>query len=642
VGTGLEFGILGPLEVRASGTLVHVGGPRQRALLALLLCHANQVVSRDELIEELLAGHPAKSAQRMLRVQISRLREALTRGDGSPRLLARPPGYVLRVEPGELDLEVFEQRVATGRDALARGDPGQAAALLGEAESLWRGRPLVDLEFEPFARFEIQRLQALRLAAAEDRIEAELELGHHGVVCPELERLVAEHPLRERLRGQLMLALYRSGRQSEALETHRAARSLLVEELAVEPGPGLRRVHEQVLTADPALDLPAPAGAAATRVLPRDIAAFTGRQAELAQLIGTLADDGVVVGIHAIDGMAGIGKTTFAVHAAHQLAAGFPDGQFFLPLHAHTPGQRPVDPADALASLLLTAGLAPQQIPPGLEARAARWRGHVAGKKILLLLDDAASHEQIRPLFPGTAGSLVLITSRRRLTALQDAAVVSLDVLPADEAAALLTRLAGRPGLGAGDAAVGELIRLCGYLPLAVGMLASELRHHPAWTAAQLAASLAAARDRLALMYAENVSVAAAFDLSYRDLAAAQRRLFRRLGLVPGPGFDAYAVAALDDTSVSTARRGLHELYDQHLITEPAPGHYRLHDLLREYARDLAADDDDAKTNAAAGRLLDYYLHTALAAGRYFDRTPRTCPPSGGRPPGWKPSARIC
>ena len=316
--------------------------------------------------------------------------------------------------------------------------------------------------------------------------------------------------------------------------------------------------------------------------------------------------------------MAGIGKTTLAVHAAHRLTGSFPDGQFFLPLHAHTPGQRPVDLADALASLLLTAGLPAAQIPPGLEARAARWRGQVAGKKVLLLLDDAAGHEQVRPLLPGTAGSLVLVTSRRRLAALEDATVVSLDILPPGEAAALLARLAARPGLGAGDAPVGEITRLCGYLPLAIGMLASQLRHHPAWTAAQLAAGLAAARDRLALMHAENLSVAAAFGLSYGDLTAGQQRLFRRLGLPPGPTFDAYAAAALDHTSLDEARRGLDELYDQHLLTEPAPGRYQLHDLLREHARALAAAEDPGESDAAISRLLDYYLHTALAAGRHF------------------------
>jgi tetratricopeptide (TPR) repeat protein/transcriptional regulator with XRE-family HTH domain len=379
--------------------------------------------------------------------------------------------------------------------------------------------------------------------------------------------------------------------------------------------------------------------AAASRTLPRDVAAFTGRQAELGQLMARWAeatDGGGVVGIHAIGGMAGIGKTTFAVHAAHRLADRFPDGQFFLPLHAHTPGQRPVSPADALASLLLTAGVPAAQIPPGADARAARWRDQVAGKKVLLVLDDAAGHQQVRPLLPGTPGSLVLITSRRRLAALEDAAVVSLDILTSGEAADLLARLAGRAGVTAGDPGVGELAGLCGYLPLAIGMAGRQLAHHPAWTAGGLAAELAAARDRLELMAAENVSVAAAFGLSYRDLTAAQRRLFRRLGLHPGPDIDAYAAAALDDTGVAAARRRLEALYDQHLITEPARGRYRFHDLIREHARTLAAAGAPAARNAATTRLLDYYLHTARAAGQHF---PAFSTAEGPAPPGRRPAS---
>jgi tetratricopeptide (TPR) repeat protein/transcriptional regulator with XRE-family HTH domain len=396
---------------------------------------------------------------------------------------------------------------------------------------------------------------------------------------------------------------------------------------------------EQVLAARQE-GVPGAFAAAATRALPRDIAAFTGRQAELAQLMGTLAaaaaaEGGGVVGVYAVDGMAGIGKTTFAVHAAHRLAGAFPDGQFFLPLHAHTPGRAPVGPADALASLLLTAGVSAGQIPPGLDARAGRWRDHVAGKKILLLLDDAAGHEQVAPLLPGTAGSLVLITSRRRLTALHSTTVISLDTLPPAEAATLLVRLAARPGLQARDAAVGEITRLCGYLPLAIGMLAGQLRHHPAWTTGQIADGLASARDRLAVMHAENVSVAAAFGLSYADLTAGCQRLFRRLGLIPGPDFDAHAAAALDDTGLDQVRRHLGDLYDQHLITEPAPGRYVLHDLLREHARALAAADDPAESDAAAGRLLDYYLHIALAAGQHL---PSFNPNLGSLPPARPPA----
>jgi tetratricopeptide (TPR) repeat protein/DNA-binding XRE family transcriptional regulator len=363
--------------------------------------------------------------------------------------------------------------------------------------------------------------------------------------------------------------------------------------------------------------------AAATRTLPRDISGFTGRAAELARLTAGLADTaaaGGVVGIHAIGGMAGIGKTTLAVHAAHQLAGQFPDGQIFLPLHAHTPGQRPVDPADALSSLLLAAGLGAEAIPAGLDARAGCWRDHLAGKKVLLVLDDATGHEQVRPLLPGTAGSLVLITSRRRLTALEDAAVISLDTLPPDEAAHLLGRLATRPDIGPGDKSVAEITRLCGYLPLAIGMLARQLHHHLAWTPAGLAAELATSRDRLELMHAENLSVAAAFKLSYQDLTAGQRRLFRRLGLHPGPDIDAHAAAALDGTSLATARRQLRALYDHHLISEPASGRFRLHDLLREHAQALAAADDPSAREAATGRLLDYYLHTALAADKHIPR----------------------
>jgi tetratricopeptide (TPR) repeat protein/transcriptional regulator with XRE-family HTH domain len=362
-----------------------------------------------------------------------------------------------------------------------------------------------------------------------------------------------------------------------------------------------------------------PGAAAATRTLPRDTGAFTGREPELRQLVGAAigaARVGGMVGVHAIGGMAGIGKTTFAVHAAHRLAPEFPDGQVFLPLHAHTPGQRPVDPADALASLLLTAGIAASQIPPGLDERTRLWRDHLAGKRVLLVLDDAAGHEQVRPMLPGTPGSIVLVTSRRRLTALEDAQAISLDTLPADEAARLLVRLAARPGLEPADPAVRDIARLCGYLPLAIGMLARQLHHHPTWRAGDLAADLASARDRLGLMQAENLSVSAAFDLSYADLGAQQQQLFRRLGLYPGTDIDHHAAAALDGTDPASARRRLDDLYDHNLLTEPARGRYRLHDLMREHAHTLAAADPVTQRQAALGRLLDYYVRTTRAADR--------------------------
>jgi tetratricopeptide (TPR) repeat protein/transcriptional regulator with XRE-family HTH domain len=365
-------------------------------------------------------------------------------------------------------------------------------------------------------------------------------------------------------------------------------------------------------------------GASAVRALPRDIASFTGRQQELRELVDAAAGAGGVVGIHAIGGMAGVGKTAFAVHAAHRLADRFPGGQIFLPLHGHTPGQQPVDPEDALASLLLAAGVPAAQIPPGLEARMALWRDRLAEKQLLLVLDDAASSEQVLPLLPGAGGSLVLVTSRRHLSALDDATAVSLDTLPPGQAAALLVRLAGRAGLSPDDPAAAEITRLCGYLPLAIGMVARQLHHHPAWTAPGRAAELAAAQDRLELMATENVSVACAFHLSYEDLTADQQRLFRRLGLHPGTDIDGYAAAALDGTDLPAARRGLEALYDQYLIAEPAAGRYRLHDLIREHARTLAGRlDPDQDRDGATTRLLDYYQHSAARADALITRQTR-------------------
>ena len=626
----LELGVLGPVLAARDGRELGLGGPKPRAVLALLLVDAGRVVSAEYLAEVLWRGSPPPGAGKTLRSYVSRLRSLL---EPEAALVARGGGYAIRVDPDRVDAARFERLVAAGRDALGRGEAAVAAGRFAEALALWRGRALAGVgEVEPLA-LEAARLEELRLVAVEGRIEADIERGLAGEVTGELEQLAAEYPVRERLWRLLVLALYRAERQADALAAYQRARAVLAGELGIEPGEELRQLEEAVLRQE----VPPPATAAVTRTLPRDIAGFTGRGAELGQLLGGLvsvAAGGGVVGICAIGGMAGIGKTTLAVHAAHRLAERFPDGQLFLPLHAHTPGQRPVDPADALASLLLAAGIGARQIPPGLEARAGRWRDYLAGKKVLLVLDDAAGHEQVRPLLPGTAGSLVLVTSRRRLAALEDAAVISLDTLAPDEAAALLARLAGRPGLEAGDGGVGEITRLCGYLPLAIGMLASQLHQHPAWTTARLATDLAAARDRLAVMRAENLSVAAAFDLSYQDLAGDQQRLFRRLGLHPGPDIDAHAAAALDDTTLDAARRGLEDLYGQHLITEPAPGRYRLHDLLREHAQTLAASDDPATCEAAAGRLLDYYLHTALAAGGHIPPqriTSASLPPT--RPP---------
>jgi tetratricopeptide (TPR) repeat protein/transcriptional regulator with XRE-family HTH domain len=372
---------------------------------------------------------------------------------------------------------------------------------------------------------------------------------------------------------------------------------------------------------------------AATRTLPRDVASFTGRQRELSQLTGNGADPAGVIGIQAIGGMAGVGKTALAVHAAHRLASRFPGGQIFLPLHGHTPGQQPVSPDAALARLLLVMGVPAALIPPDLEARTALWRDRAAGKRLLLILDDATGSDQVRPLLPGAAGCLVLVTSRRRLAALDDIKTISLDTLPARDAAELLVRLAGRPGLSAADPAVARLAQLCGYLPLAIGMLARQLHHHPAWSPGSRVTELEEAVGRLELLAAEDTSVAAAFDLSYANLTATQQRLFRRLGLHPGTEVDAYAAAALDGSDVVAARHGLEALYDRYLLTEPARGRYRMHDLIREHARTLAGRlDTDADRELAAQRLLDYYEQTAALANRWIARQTPDGRPRAGTP----------
>jgi tetratricopeptide (TPR) repeat protein len=375
-------------------------------------------------------------------------------------------------------------------------------------------------------------------------------------------------------------------------------------------------------------ELTVTAPAAAVRTLPRDIGSFTGRNGELrwlTQAVTGRAAMAGVVGIHAIDGMAGIGKTALAVHAAHQLTPLFPDGQIFLRLHAHTAGQQPVDPADALATLLLTIGVPPQQIPADGQARELAWRDRLSGKRVLLVLDDAAGPAQVSPLLPGTAESLVVITSRRRL-ALDEAVSISLDILTPEEAVVLFLRVASCPHLGPSDVGVTKVTRLCGYLPLAIRLVAGQLRR-PSWTVAEIAAKLGATQDRLAAIDAGQRSVTAAFDLSYRDLTPDQRQLFRRLGLQPGVDIDAYAAAALGGTTVAAARRHLENLEDLHLLDEPVRGRYRLHDLLRDYARTLAATDPPAEREAALDRLLDYYLHTTtLAATHLSPQSPATGP----------------
>jgi predicted ATPase/DNA-binding SARP family transcriptional activator len=643
VDTGLEFGILGPLEVRRGGTLVRVGGPRQRALLALLLCHANQAVSRDQLIEELLADQPLGVAGRMLRVQVSRLRQSLADGDGPPRVLTRPPGYLLRLQDGELDLQLFEQRVAAGRHALQQGDPGQAAALLGEAEALWRGRPLADLEFEPFARFEIQRLDAQRLAAAEDRVEAELALGQHSALCPELGQLVAEHPLRERLRGQLMLALYRSGRQAEALETYRAGHSLLVAELAVEPGPGLRRLHEQVLAADPALDLPASVGEAFPLLpslggpkrrnnLPALVSSFIGRDAELAAVRRLVGGARLVT----LTGAGGAGKTRLALQLAAALADDTGDGVWFADL-------APLGDPDLVAVTVADVlGVHPEPGRPVLGTLVEA----VGARSLMVVLDNCehiigACAKLAAALLRGCPALALLATSREPL-GIDGERVYRVPPMgaPADgadptaiwasEAVRLLADRAAAQGvpLARDEPAAQVAGRICRRLdgiPLALELAAARLRAMPA---AELDARLderfvlLTGGSRAALPRQQTLRAMVAW--SWELLTGAEQAVLARLSVFAG-GFElaaAEAVATGSGVPPGEVAGHLGALVDKSLVqfgdTTTGPARYRLLETVRQYA----AGQLEAQGPAAPGRARiahrDYYLALAEAAAPHL------------------------
>ncbi|MEH0573064.1 tetratricopeptide repeat protein [Streptomyces sp. B21-108] len=387
------------------------------------------------------------------------------------------------------------------------------------------------------------------------------------------------------------------------------------------------------------INIAAPVSAlAAARTLPSDIASFVGRESEIGH-VSDLAASGGVVRISAVAGMAGAGKTAFATHVAHELAPRFPDGQIFLNLYGHTPGQRAVEPFGALATLLLTLGVAPQQIPTDLQARVALWRDRMAERKVLLVLDDVLSTEQVAPLLPGTAGSLVIITSRRRLTALSEALAITMNMLEPAEAAGLFVRLAGRPSLSPTDPAVTEIVSLCSGLPLAVSLMAGHLKHHPNSTITDLAGDLRSTADALPALHAEHSSVSAAFDLSYQNLSASQQAILRRLGLHPGVDIDRYAAAALMDTTPAIARELLESLYNHCLIEEPTHGRFRPHDLIREHARQLAAADSIPERDAALRRLLRYYRVCTGVADRFLTRRalPSNAAEAGAEQP-WLPS----
>jgi DNA-binding SARP family transcriptional activator/Flp pilus assembly protein TadD len=647
---GTEFGLLGPLLVRHGGVMVQVPPGKQRVLLAALLVNANRLVPVAELAEAMWESGPPASARVTLRNYVKRLRQALADPGGS-RIRTLPGGYLIRVEVGELDVSRFEALRGSAREATREGAWDRAAAQLRAALSLWRGEPLADVPSEWLAAREVPQLAEMRLQALEVRIDADLHLGRQAEVIAELRQLVTGHPLREHLHWLLMLALYRDGRQAEALAAYQDARRVVVEELGTEPGMKLRELHQRMLAGDPALAVAGPAtraaSAAAPRELPAGVAHFTGRTSELAALstlLGVAGDQmpGTVV-ISAIGGTAGVGKTALAVHWAHQAAGRFPDGQLYVNLRGYDPAQ-PVTAADALAGFLGSLGVAGQDIPAEEADRAARYRSLLAGRRMLVMLDNAGSAEQVRPLLPGDPACAVVVTSRDALTGLvarDGARRLDLDLLPLEDAVGLLRALIGAR-VDADPAAAAMLAAQCCRLPLALRVAAELAAARPAVPLADLAGELADRQRRLDLLDAggdPRCAIRAVFSWSYQRLDTGAARAFRLLGLHPGPNLDPYATAALTGTTMARARQLLDQLAHAHLIQPAGPDRYDMHDLLRAYARQLAvAQDAEEERRAALTGLFDHYLYTAAAAmdtlhpaGR--DRRPRIPPPATPVPP---------
>ena len=645
----MEFQLLGPVQARHGGTEIPLGRRRERCLLAVLLLEVGAVVPAERLIDLLWDGEPSPAARDNLRAHVSRLRQRVDpAGDGTlgVRILGRAGGYLADVPADRVDVHRFRAQVGQAR---AVSDPSRRSAQLRAALALWRG-PLMSDVATDHLRDRIGRdLDEARMAATELAVAADLEAGRAVEAVVELTGLVRERPLREGLRAQLMLALYRCGRAAEALEVFRDGRARLVAELAIEPGPELQTLHERILARDPGLvadeddgtDSDEPDSPVARHNdLPRDVADFTGRDAELLGIVAEQDSAATTVIISAIDGMAGIGKTALSVHAAHQLAARYPDAALFIDLRAHTAGQEPVTPAVALDRLLRALGVAAGRIPDGLDERAALWRAELASRRVIVVLDNAASAAQVRPLLPGTPGSLTLVTSRRRLTDLESAYHISLDVLPPTEAIDLFARVAGPERAAVEPEPVATVVRLCGYLPLAIRVAAARLRSRPTWTVAHLAQRLSEGQLRLGELVTGDISVAAAFTMSYERLNPDQQRVFRFLGLTPAAEFDAHLVAALAGTDPVRAGAMLEDLLDANLVAQPLPGRYRLHDLLREHAAALAArTEPEPGRRAATGRALDYYLWATAAAMALVDPRPATLTVELADPPATGPLA---
>ncbi|GHH76443.1 AfsR/SARP family transcriptional regulator [Promicromonospora soli] len=642
------FQLLGHVSARSERGQVPLGSARQRAVLAALLIEPGVHVSVEQLVDRVWGTTPPRSARQTLHSYVSRLRSVL--GDeGGPLLERRSGGYVLEADESAVDLQRFRALVAQARGA----DDDHAGALWQEAMGLWQGRPFADLDSD-WLRSVAVRLEAERLAAVLDHNDLLLRSGEHAGLLPEVGTAARAHPLDERLAGQLMLALYRCDRQADALAHYRLVQERLADELGSDPGPTLRELYQRILRHDDELaaptEVPGPAsydpgssevdgaagGDAAEGVpvaversrrpaqLPLDAAGFTGRADEMRRLDELLSDASADRGrrevvVTAISGTAGVGKTALAVHWAHQVADQFPDGQLYVNLRGYDPDQ-PMRPADALARFLAALGVAERDIPLDSDERAARYRSELAERRMLIVLDNAGSVAQVRPLLPGSGTSLVLVTSRDSLAglfAVHGAHQVGLDLLPAAEAVDLLHRLIG-DRVVTERAAAATLAEQCARLPLALRVAAVLATPRPDRSLADVVAELADRQERLELLdpggdpYA---AVHAVFSWSIQHLPEQAAHTFRRLSLHPGPDLDPYVAAALTGLEPNRARRILETLVSAHLLHRTGAGRYGMHDLLRAYAARLAtALDTEHERQTAERRLLDYYQGAAYAA----------------------------
>jgi DNA-binding SARP family transcriptional activator len=642
VGEGWRFRLVGALEVRHDGVPVPVAAAKQRVLIAVLALAAGEPVTVERLIACLWGDQPPLTARNTLQNYVLRLRRTLAVDAEPGPLVSSPAGYRLDVDTDTVDVHRFRSLLRSAQSTALTGDLASAAALLDEALGLWRGEPLADVPSEVLHREVVPGLVEQRLAALEQRIDLDLDLGRHRELVTELVALTTEHPLRERIWAQLMLALYRSGRPAEALDAYRQAGKVLAEELGIDPGPELHTLHQAVLTNDATLTItdrtpePTRQRSPAPRVVPAQLPApsrhFVGRATEVRRLDAQLeaASDAPLMVISAIGGAAGIGKTALALHWAHQHADRFPDGQLYVNLRGFDPTGTPLPPMTAVRGFLTALGVPAQGVPADPDEQVALYRTQLAGRRMLVVLDNARDAEQVRPLLPGAPGCLVLITSRDQLAgliALDGAVPLTLDLLTKDEANDLLLRRLGQDRITREQAEVDELIEACARLPLALNIAAAHAALYPNRPLATFVDELRNTHPRLdALTTGEaTADVRTVFSWSYQALTPATARVFRLLGLHPGPDISLPATASLAGHDPDTTRHALDELTRAHLITEHSPGRYTLHDLLRAYAAEQAnTHDDDTERQAALRRVLDFYTHTAGAAEHLL--TPHRAP----------------